>query len=212
LLDEPLSALDKKLREQMQVELRRLPQAVGITFILVTHDQEEALSMSDRVCIMRDGRIVQIGSPSDLYDRPASRYVADFVGKSNFFEGAVDRVLPKAVEVHLDNGVQVAAGCRGAGLSPVPGDRVTIAVRPEQILLARRASSLPADSAVKAESRVLNRIFLGEHTEYVLRSEALGEFLALAPRQNELAERPFEAGETVTAAFRVEAALVLGSE
>ena len=89
LLDEPLAALDRKLRGEMQFELQNLQRELGITFILVTHDQEEALSMSDRVCIMRDGRIVQTGSPRELYDNPSSRYVAAFVGKSNFFDGTV---------------------------------------------------------------------------------------------------------------------------
>ena len=89
LLDEPLAALDKKLRREMQIELQNLQRSLGITFVLVTHDQEEALSMSDRVAIMREGRIVQIGSPQELYDEPANRYVADFVGKSNFFNGTV---------------------------------------------------------------------------------------------------------------------------
>ena len=87
LLDEPLAALDRKLRREMQIELQTLQRQLGITFVLVTHDQEEALSMSDRICIMRGGRIVQTGSPTTLYDAPASRYVADFVGKSNFIEG-----------------------------------------------------------------------------------------------------------------------------
>ena len=87
LLDEPLAALDRKLRRDMQIELQNLQRNVGITFLLVTHDQEEALSMSDRVCIMRDGRIVQIGTPRELYDEPVNGYVADFVGKSNFFAG-----------------------------------------------------------------------------------------------------------------------------
>ena len=88
LLDEPLAALDRKLRREMQIELQTLQREVGITFILVTHDQEEALSMSDTICIMRNGSIVQTGSPADLYDEPVNRYVADFVGKSNFFEVA----------------------------------------------------------------------------------------------------------------------------
>ena len=87
LLDEPLAALDRKLRREMQIELQNLQRDVGITFLLVTHDQEEALSMSDRVCVMREGRIVQSGSPRELYDKPVNRYVADFVGKSNFFAG-----------------------------------------------------------------------------------------------------------------------------
>jgi spermidine/putrescine transport system ATP-binding protein len=103
LLDEPLAALDRKLRSEMQFELQNLQRTVGTTFLLVTHDQEEALSMSDRVCLMRDGRIVQIGSPRDLYDKPTNRYVADFVGKSNFFEGprsrTVTSVRPEMIEI-----------------------------------------------------------------------------------------------------------------
>ena len=89
LLDEPLAALDRKLRREMQMELQSLQREVGITFVLVTHDQEEALSMSDTISIMRDGDIVQTGSPTELYDTPVDRYVADFVGESNFFSGAV---------------------------------------------------------------------------------------------------------------------------
>jgi spermidine/putrescine transport system ATP-binding protein len=89
LLDEPLAALDRKLRRDMQIELQNLQNNLGITFVLVTHDQEEALSMSDIVCIMRDGRVVQSGSPRSLYDEPVNRYVADFVGRSNFFPGRV---------------------------------------------------------------------------------------------------------------------------
>ncbi len=103
LLDEPLAALDRKLRRDMQIELQNLQRDVGITFLLVTHDQEEALSMSDRVCVMREGRIVQMGSPRQLYDEPASRYVADFVGKTNFFKGPsgteVLSVRPEFIEI-----------------------------------------------------------------------------------------------------------------
>ena len=103
LLDEPLAALDRKLRRDMQIELQNLQRDVGITFLLVTHDQEEALSMSDRVCVMREGEIVQTGSPRELYDRPVNRYVADFVGKSNFFKGpSTDQTLsvrPEMIEI-----------------------------------------------------------------------------------------------------------------
>ncbi|MDP9138448.1 MAG: ABC transporter ATP-binding protein, partial [Pseudomonadota bacterium] len=104
LLDEPLAALDRKLRRDMQIELQNLQRTVGITFLLVTHDQEEALSMSDRVCIMRDGRIVQAGAPRTLYDEPVNRYVADFVGKSNFFPGTVVRNHGNRAELKLRNG------------------------------------------------------------------------------------------------------------
>ncbi|HHZ07964.1 MAG TPA: ABC transporter ATP-binding protein [Rhizobiales bacterium] len=212
LLDEPLAALDRKLRRDMQIELQNLQRRVGITFILVTHDQEEALSMSDRVCIMRDGGIVQQGTPADLYDRPVNRYVADFVGKSNFFAGTVLTARGGGAVIELDGGGTVTAGRTGEGLSLLPGDAVSVAVRPEQIVLARREDALPAGGAATISARVQNRIFLGEHIEYLLRSETLGEFLTLAPRRSELTERPFEAGEAVFAAFSTEAALVLGSE
>ena len=212
LLDEPLAALDRKLRRDMQIELQNLQRRVGITFILVTHDQEEALSMSDRVCIMRDGRIVQQGTPSDLYDRPVNRYVADFVGKSNFFAGTVYAARNGTADVKIDDGSVIAAGRTGEGLSLLAGGAVSVAGRPEEIGLAPHASPLPEGSAARIPARVQNRIFLGEHIEYLLRSDTLGEFLTLAPRRSELTERPFETGEVVFAAFSPEAALVLGSE
>ena len=134
LLDEPLAALDRKLRREMQIELQNLQRDVGITFLLVTHDQEEALSMSDRVCVMREGRIVQSGSPRELYDRPVNRYVADFVGKSNFFAG--------------------------------PTKDTVISVRPELVEIAANESVLPEGLSAHFSVKVLNRIFLGENTEY----------------------------------------------
>ena len=210
LLDEPLAALDRKLRREMQIELQNLQRNVGITFILVTHDQEEALSMSDRVCIMREGEIVQVGSPMDLYDRPQNRYVADFVGKSNFFDGTIERVNSSVMDVKLNCGITVQTNDgtdRGVFKS---GDPVCISVRPEQVILGRKEDQLPIDCAVKIRAYVMNRIFLGEHTEYLLRDEQLGDFLVLSPRQNELNERPFETGEAVLAAWGRDAALVLG--
>ena len=107
LLDEPLAALDRKLRKEMQIELQDLQRQLGITFVLVTHDQEEALSLSDRICVMRGGRIVQTGSPQALYDRPDSRYVADFVGSSNFLEGRVTRAGDGAATVRLADGLEI---------------------------------------------------------------------------------------------------------
>ena len=212
LLDEPLAALDRKLRRDMQIELQTLQRRVGITFILVTHDQEEALSMSDRVCLMRDGAIVQTGSPRDLYDRPLNRYVADFVGKSNFFAGRIERAAGGETAVRLDGGGLVRGGRATEADATAAGARVVLVVRPEQMMLAREADALPPDTAIAAEGTVLNRIFLGEHTEYLVRSAALGEFLALTPRQRELSERPFEAGETVRAGWSREAALILGGD
>ena len=108
LLDEPLAALDRKLRREMQIELQTLQREVGITFILVTHDQEEALSMSDSICIMLDGRIEQIGDPAELYDHPINRFVADFVGKSNFFEGRVVSADGEGAKIELPHGLALS--------------------------------------------------------------------------------------------------------
>lgn len=109
LLDEPLAALDRKLRRDMQIELQTLQRDVGITFILVTHDQEEALSMSDRICIMRDGHIAQSGSPRELYDHPVNRYVADFVGKTNFIPGNISAINGSSVTIKSENGMEFFA-------------------------------------------------------------------------------------------------------
>jgi spermidine/putrescine transport system ATP-binding protein len=157
---------------------------------------------------MHDGRIVQTGSPRELYDRPASRYVAGFVGKSNFFEGVVDGSAGTLTRIGLPGGICIDAPAAGFA----SGQRVAVSIRPEQLIAARDPAHLPADSALKVPARVLNRIFLGEHTEYLLRSDQLGDFLVLAPRQSELSERPFDTGEDVHVAWSREAALVLGSE
>jgi len=209
LLDEPLAALDRKLRREMQIELQNLQRNVGVTFILVTHDQEEALSMSDRVCIMRDGEIVQIGSPLDLYDRPRNRYVADFVGKSNFFNGVVERIETSETHLTLDCGEHVVLEASANTHSNKTGDPICISVRPEQLSLTRDESCVPDNHAIKTQARVLNRIFLGEQIEYVLHDDQLGEFLVLASRHNELDETPIETNETVFVTWRRDAALIL---
>ena len=200
LLDEPLAALDRKLRKDMQIELQNIQRRLGITFILVTHDQEEALSMSDRVCIMRAGKIEQIGSPQELYDRPRNRYVAGFVGSTNFFDGTVTSTTGDTVTVTLSNG-QTMDGTAGHALNA--GQSVSVSVRPEQIYLSTAASE------GSLEVTVQNRIFLGEHTEYLVRHEELGEFLVLAPRLAELNEGPFNAGDVLQASWDAAAALVL---
>ena len=195
LLDEPMAALDRKLRREMQIELQTLQRALGITFVLVTHDQEEALSMSDRICIMRAGRIVQIGSPRELYDAPNSRYVADFVGKSNFFDGtlsAADGVMGT---------VQGLQGRLGPGVAT--GGKVSLSVRPEQISLTRHAGAVPVT--------IRNRIFLGEHTEYLVDSP-LGAFLILVSRQAEAVQGGFAPGDTGHAAWTPDAALILSND
>jgi spermidine/putrescine transport system ATP-binding protein len=212
LLDEPLAALDRKLRREMQIELQTLQRSLGITFILVTHDQEEALSMSDRVCIMRDGRIVQAGTPRELYDEPANRYVADFVGKSNFFDGVVMRTgAGGTAEVRLDARIELPVRMSLSAPLVATGERVSISIRPEQMALTREGLAPPTDSVFGACAEIVNRIFLGEHTEYLVREQRLGSFLVLQPRRGELDERPFALGETVHVSWRQEAAIALPS-
>jgi spermidine/putrescine transport system ATP-binding protein len=205
LLDEPMAALDRKLRREMQIELQTLQRRLGITFVLVTHDQEEALSMSDRTCIMRAGRIVQVGSPRELYDRPVNRYVADFVGKSNFFDG---KLLPDGNGIGC---VETAAGLKLFGRSEAEaprGSAVSLSLRPEQIFLSR-SEAARANRDICLPVAIRNRIFLGEHTEYLVHNTALGEFLVLVPRQSEAVEGSFETGREAWATWTPDAALIL---
>lgn len=153
LLDEPLAALDKKLRERAQIELVRLRERVGITFIVVTHDQEEAMSMASRVALMQDGGIVQVGSPRELYDAPVSRYVADFFGSANLFAG--NAVRSERGEVRVESAEADAALC-GQGQA-LPGAAVTIMVRPEQVRLSREKPA--ADNVL--QGRLASLVFLG---------------------------------------------------
>ena len=210
LLDEPLAALDRKLRRDMQIELQNLQKTLGITFLLVTHDQEEALSMSDRVCIMRDGRIVQAGTPRTLYDEPVNRYVADFVGKSNFFAGKVSGHNGNRVQLSLENG-HVLAGRQPAGTHPLQvGSQAELTIRPELIAIssARKKSS---PGTVELDAIVLNRIFLGEHTEYLVNAGVFGELLVLLPKKEDPSSGGFATGERVFVSWAEDQALVLAN-
>jgi putative spermidine/putrescine transport system ATP-binding protein len=131
LLDEPLSALDRKLRADMQIELKSFHRQIGLTFIYVTHDQEEALSMSDRVAILREGKLLQLGAPSELYERPATRFVAEFLGKSNFLAGAVEQRSADGFAFRCNGLVFEQKG----DATPKLGASVLVALRPERICL-----------------------------------------------------------------------------
>ncbi len=208
LLDEPLAALDRKLRHDMQIELQNLQRNVGITFLLVTHDQEEALSMSDRVCIMKEGRLVQAGTPRELYDEPVNGYVADFVGKSNFFAGTAGETAGGLIKVTLVDGLKATGRASKSRGAPLAGEAVLVSVRPEQIRLAAAERDLSNQVAFRAEAKVLNRIFLGEQTEYLVVHERLGEFMVRSPRQGNQA-MTFEIGDRVAVGWPPDAALVL---
>lgn len=202
LLDEPLAALDRKLRKEMQIELQDLQRQLGITFVLVTHDQEEALSLSDRICVMREGEIVQVGTPSDLYDHPQSRYVADFVGTSNFFEGDITAIHDANAQITLEDGQSYDAVL---GDDLANGTRACLSIRPEQI----RLSKVQMPGAL--EVTVQNRIFLGEHTEYLVRHAKLGNISVLAPRQADGGADRLNKGDVAWVQWAAEAALVLSN-
>ncbi len=159
LLDEPLSALDAKLREAMQVELKHLHQRLGITFVFVTHAQTEALVMSDRVVVMDRGRVVQSGSPTELYDFPATPYVADFIGTSNMIEGRVAEAADGQVVVRLAGG---DLRCRN-GQTLSPGDPVVVGIRPEKVQLrgATGPEGAGKDQAVLSGT-VIDSLFRGD--------------------------------------------------
>ncbi len=187
LLDEPLSALDLKLRKEMQVELKRLQHETGITFIFVTHDQEEAMAMSDRIAVMKGGRVHQIASPKALYDRPADDFVASFVGESNFF--------PARIMSNSDQGAVLSIPGLGEvtlkGETHDTGD-VTALVRPEHI---RTGDS--ATSGLILEGRLENAMFLGIATLATVRM-AHGQEISLRIRNTHDAPPPTEVGSTIT--------------
>ncbi|MEP9371898.1 ABC transporter ATP-binding protein [Mesorhizobium sp. KR1-2] len=160
LLDEPLSALDYKLRKEMQIELKRLQHETGITFIFVTHDQEEALTMSDRIAVMSAGKILQVGSPWDIYDRPAVRFVADFIGETNFLDAEVVSAGDGRATVRLSSGAEIPATCP-SGLSPQ--GKVTIVVRPEHARVAA------PNGAAAHLGHVENVVYLGTDTHFHVR-------------------------------------------
>ncbi|RZL02892.1 MAG: ABC transporter ATP-binding protein [Rubrivivax sp.] len=165
LLDEPLGALDKKLREETQIELVHILKSVGVTCVMVTHDQEEAMTMASRIAVMSEGRILQVGAPRDIYENPATRFVADFIGNVNVMEGTLAVSQPDHAEV-------ACADCRhlvGRGVEAPDGAAVAVAVRPEKIRLARH---LPSEQQMvplnQVQGRVRDIAYFGSYTVYHL--------------------------------------------
>lgn len=195
LMDEPLGALDKKLRESMQFEIKRLQSRLGVTVIYVTHDQEEALTMSDRVAVMEAGRLVQIGAPSELYLSPKTAFVADFVGKMNFLDGDYLGTSPEGAIVALSEANRVVApsGLNGSSALISSGDRVRLAVRPERLRLAPKGQGGPGALPAKIEAA----IFVGSFHVFLVGIDGR----ANAPVQVQLpasgATLPFQSGEEV---------------
>ncbi|MFK3798256.1 MULTISPECIES: ABC transporter ATP-binding protein [unclassified Pseudomonas] len=181
LLDEPLAALDRKLRKEMQSELLRLQREVGITFVLVTHDQEEALSMSDSISVMHSGSIIQTASPEQLYEAPATRYVADFIGESNLFNGTVRHVQGNSALLRTEQGIELSSPLTPNGTALSANTEGCIAVRPELIDIAAQGS-LPGRD-VTLDGCVEDRIYLGNITEYRVRTQPFGIVCVRVPRQ-----------------------------
>jgi putative spermidine/putrescine transport system ATP-binding protein len=174
LLDEPLSALDKNLRADMQDELKRLHKRLGLTFIYVTHDQDEALSMSDRIAVMRDGKIVQHGSPGELYDRPATTFVANFLGKSNFLRGKVESHVPGGF-VFAHQGARISQVVAD-GSRPALGQDVVVALRPEKIAIVESGARDNAFKGVISEWH-----YIGAQFRLVIDTLEFGTVAAVIP-------------------------------
>jgi spermidine/putrescine transport system ATP-binding protein len=207
LLDEPLAALDRKLRREMQIELQNLQREVGITFVLVTHDQEEALSMSDTIGIMKDGKVVQFGTPEELYDAPVNRYVADFVGESNFFSGAVASSDARGAAITTASGLTLQAPFSRLGAKLQPGAAGIIVVRPEVIGLWQPGRQ-PAGLDITCPARLLNRIYLGDHSEFQVEAEGLGAVLVRLPKHSTEGQT-LQPGDRVIMGWQQDRALAL---
>lgn len=163
LLDEPLGALDLKLRKEMQLELKALQQQLGITFIYVTHDQEEALTMSDRIAVMSKGKVQQMGTPVEIYERPTNRFVADFIGESNFLEGRIKTLSGNEAGVFIpDLNAEVTGVPISDGL--VKGEEVIVSIRPEKIRITEKG----AMSENLFRAKVTNTVYIGADTHIYL--------------------------------------------
>ncbi|MGJ8571349.1 MAG: ABC transporter ATP-binding protein [Hoeflea sp.] len=204
LLDEPLSALDLKLRKQMQIELKRMQTDTGITFIFVTHDQEEALTMSDRIAVMSAGNILQIGSPHEIYNHPENRFVAGFIGESNFLSGNVTGGAGRdgqSVTVRLSGGSEVEAAT-GAGVTPT--GEVSLAIRPEQIII-RKAGERAVVPGV-----VANAVYFGTDVHCYITTDA-DETVVARVAPDSLGRASYAVGEKVGIDFMPGALRIVGN-
>jgi len=206
LLDEPLAALDLKLRQAMQVELKRIQREVGITFVFVTHDQGEALTMSDRLVVMNGGLLEQVGKPQELYERPATRFVAGFLGTSNIMEGTVTRVDAETAVID--------AGADGRVLVPTThatvGDHITISVRPEKIVLSR-GEPAASDGLCAVQGTVAEMVYLGTSNTYEVRLNG-GEMLTVLEQNGSTADATAQRGDVVWLTWRPQHSLQLADE
>lgn len=208
LLDEPLGALDLKLRKEMQLELKALQQKVGITFIYVTHDQEEALTMSDRIAVMSKGKVLQVGTPVEIYERPNCRFVADFIGESNFFLGTLKSLTREEAVVYLPglntevNGLPVSEGM-------VQGEEVVVSIRPEKVRIEEKA----AFNHNCFEGKVVNTVYIGSDTHVIVEVNGVKMKVWEQNRLSRLDPRSFYAiGQELSLMLMPENMLVMKNE
>ncbi|PTM91491.1 putative spermidine/putrescine transport system ATP-binding protein [Mycoplana dimorpha] len=189
LMDEPLGALDKQLREQMQLDIRDLHRRLGLTIVFVTHDQSEALTMSDRVAVFNKGKIEQIGTPRQVYDEPTTRFVAEFIGETNLVEGVVETVQGREATVRLPSGAQIVSAVSGNVAS---GQAVYLSIRPERVDL----SETRGEARNVLETEVTDSVYQGDHLRVQLQTAAHPLIAKLGRRSRE-----FLPGTKVYAAF-----------
>jgi spermidine/putrescine transport system ATP-binding protein len=196
LLDEPLAALDLQLRRQMQTELKSLQRQVGITFLYVTHDQFEAMALSDELAVMRQGRVQQVGTPEDIYERPRNRFVANFIGSTNLLEGVVQRREPPLVRIAFPSGAAGLSGWATDETGCGVGQAVAVSLRPERITLSRPSNGVASDGN-SLGGRVVDLTYLGTDIQYRV---SLADGLSLtALARNGSADGRFAVGDPVRA-------------
>jgi putrescine transport system ATP-binding protein len=204
LLDEPLAALDKKLRGETQFELMHLKERLGLTFVIVTHDQQEAMTVADRIGVMNQGRLIQVATPPEIYEQPNSRWVADFIGDVNLIEGSVAEASPTATTVASLNAGRVQAG---PAADVKPGDFVWIALRPEKLRIAREPPAAAGENCVAGE--VVDIGYLGDFSIYKVRLDDGLVVKAAAANMTRLIERPIGWDDRVWLSWTPDAGVIL---
>ncbi|TIT51590.1 MAG: TOBE domain-containing protein, partial [Mesorhizobium sp.] len=203
LLDEPLGALDKKLREETQFELMDLQQSLGLTFVVVTHDQEEAMTMADRIAIIDKGEVMQVATPAEVYEAPGSRFVAGFVGNVNMFEGKIARGEAGAASIDAGNGITIRTENAGDAAT---GAAVAFAIRPEKIKIS---SKKPAGAVNAIEGEVYDIAYLGDMTVYHVRLDDGHVVRASTMNAARITEDPLSWNDRAWVSFRPDAGVVL---
>jgi spermidine/putrescine transport system ATP-binding protein len=208
LLDEPLGALDLKLRKAMQLELKELQQQLGITFIFVTHDQEEALVMSDRIGVLNEGLLLQVGTPREIYEQPANRFVADFIGETNFLNGRILHNQGGLATVTIAGSLTMQATC----LDPVePGQNVTLTIRPEKIHLHPTPNGVaPVPGETTFPGQIRHAVFLGTDTRFSVEL-ADGAIVEVRHQNAQMGQESFAVGQPVTVSWPAHSAKILTS-